>query len=169
MPPFDVIPLRDLLRTALRGKLARGWFYLPAGPVDLATPVLFITGDVDDLEAAAASRGFPVEGLDTDTLISTARGARSFERKPSDELLLEAFVYYHRHDAYLPRPGAPEPPSRSQIELRLDREFYDTLGPERAEVPCREPGCTRGSVSYSVLCRPHHFASVKRKASPFRD
>lgn len=175
MATFDVIVLKDLLRKALREELPEGWFYLPESPkVDLATRVLLIT-DGDDLEddergipREAARRGFPREGLDTPTLVSIAEGTTEFASRPSDDLLLQAFLYYQEHDAFLPRPGAPAPPSRSEFEQRRDREFYDSLGPERADVPCRESGCTRGAVSYSVLCRPHHFENVQRKVSPFQ-
>jgi hypothetical protein len=50
-----------------------------------------------------------------------------------------------------------------------DREFYDSLGAERAELPCRRDGCARGAVSFSVLCRPNHFESIKKRPSPFDD
>jgi len=174
MATFAVTALRDLLRAALREQLLDGWFYLPeSANIDLSTPVLLIT-DADELEdteegvpRAAVDRGFPREGLDIPTLISIAQGVTEFASSPSDDLLLEAFIYYHKFDAYLPSAGAPDPPSSGEIENSLDRTFYDSLGPERADVPCKEPACTRGSVAYSVLCRPHHFESIKRKASPF--
>jgi hypothetical protein len=54
-------------------------------------------------------------------------------------------------------------------QLRQDREFYDVLGNERSDVPCREPGCKRGAIELSVLCRVHHFESVKKRPSPFDD
>ena len=175
MPTSKVLPLRDLLRAALRKELPEGWFYLPeSAKLDLDTPVMLIT-DGEDLEddengipLMASGRGFTREGLDTPMLVDIAQGATTFASRPSDELLLEAFVYYHEFDAFLPRPGAPDPPSRAEIEHSLDVKFYDSLGPERADVPCKEPGCTRGAITYSVLCRPHHFENVKRKASPFK-
>jgi hypothetical protein len=175
MATSSVIVLRDLLQAALRDELSDGWFYLPeSSSIDLSTPVLLIV-DADDLEddepgipRAASDRGFPREGLDTPTLIAVVQGAARFASPPSDELLLESFIYYHEFDAFLPHPGAPDPPPRSEIEHSSDRQFYDSLGPERADVPCRELACTRGAVAYSVLCRPHHFENVKRKVSPFK-
>jgi hypothetical protein len=172
----SVLVLRDLLRAALREELPEGWFYLPESPkANLTTRVLLIT-DTDDLERdqrdiprAASDRGFPEEGLDTPTLVSIAQGTTDFASPPSDDLLLEAFLYYHEFDAFLPHPGAPDPPPAARITHDLDRKFYDSLGPERADVPCREPGCPRGAIAYSVLCRPHHFENVKRKVSPFTD
>jgi len=175
MAASRVIVLRDLLRAALREELPDGWFYLPEAPkLELTTPVLFFTGDSeleDDergIPRAASGRGFPNEGLDTPTLVSVVLGASQLASPPSDELLLEAFLHYQKFDAFLPQPGAPDPPPWKESERRLDREFYDSLGPERAGVPCREPACTRGAISYSVLCRPHHFENVKRKVSPFQ-
>jgi hypothetical protein len=51
----------------------------------------------------------------------------------------------------------------------LDREYYNRLGPERAEVPCQREGCSRGAVRFSVLCRSHHFENVKQRICPFED
>ena len=176
MATSTVFVLRDLLRAALREELPEGWFYLPpeSSKLDLATPVLLIT-DGEDLEddekgipRVASGRGFPREGLDTPTLVSIALGTTDFASSPSDDLLLEAFLYYLEFDAFLPGPGAPDPPSQAEFERDQDRKFYDSLGLERADVPCRKPGCTRGAVAYSVLCRPHHFESIKRKGSPFQ-
>ena len=59
----------------------------------------------------------------------------------------------------------PDDPER----LRPDREFYDSLGPERAAVPCRAPGCARGAVTQSLFCKAHQFEQVKKKPCPFSD
>ena len=53
--------------------------------------------------------------------------------------------------------------------VKMDRDFYDSLGPERADIACRRDGCMRGAVAHSVLCRPHHFESIKSRPSPFND
>jgi hypothetical protein len=50
-----------------------------------------------------------------------------------------------------------------------DREFYGVLGEERPSIPCRTEGCTRGAIRLSVLCRVHHFESVKKRPCPFQD
>lgn len=175
MATSSVIVLRDLLRAALRGELPDGWFYLPeSSKLDLSTSVLLIAdadgpeGEEPGIPRAASDRGFPREGLDTSTLMDVVQGATQFTSSPSDDLLLESFIYYHRFDAYLPQPGAPDPKPWNEFERSEDRKFYDSLGPERADVPCREPACTRGAVAYSVLCRPHHFENIKRKVSPFK-
>jgi hypothetical protein len=48
-----------------------------------------------------------------------------------------------------------------------DRAFFDQLGEERSEPRCAAPGCSRGAISLSTLCRIHHFEMVKRRACPF--
>jgi hypothetical protein len=53
--------------------------------------------------------------------------------------------------------------------LASSRKFYEALGPERAEVPCRQTGCNRGAVRHSVLCRVHHFESLYHRPCPFHD
>src|SRR5262245_43344951 len=73
------------------------------------------------------------------------------------------------------RPPVP-PEERAAQERKFaearragDRVFYNSLGEERPTVPCRKAGCTRGSVSMSVLCKPHHFESVIGRTCPFDD
>jgi hypothetical protein len=137
------------------------------------TPSILIDYDgSDDLDASGISitarkQGFPVEGLDTHLLENVALCAEQFEQPPSDELLLESFVYYWRWDACLPKPGAKPPPPAEEITAQLDREFCDELGPERADTPCRHASCQRGAIENSVFCRPHHFEAIKKKACPF--
>jgi hypothetical protein len=64
----------------------------------------------------------------------------------------------------------PEREARLREALaKMDHDFYDSLGAERAGTPCRRDGCTRGAVAHSVLCRPHHFESLKSRPSPFDD
>jgi len=64
----------------------------------------------------------------------------------------------------------PERETRLREALtKLDRDFYHLLGKERPDVRCRRDGCTRGALVHSVLCRPHHFESVKNRPSPFDD
>jgi hypothetical protein len=159
---------------ALSG-LPRGWTFLPAtSELSLATPCLLLDDpdpEVDErgIPIEAMERGFPREGLDCATLEDTAGWARQFENPPSDTLLLESFLYYLHNDAFLPAPNSPPPPPWEETEGKLDREFYDSLGPERSGTKCRRENCIRGAVSLSVLCRPHHFESIKGRPSPFSD
>ena len=60
-------------------------------------------------------------------------------------------------------------PLRRERQLRADRKFFEALGPERPEVPCRSPGCERGAVALSVMCRRHHFEQVMRRPCPCED
>jgi len=51
--------------------------------------------------------------------------------------------------------------------LDSPRAFYDELGEERADRPCKIPGCNRGSVKFRVYCRPHHYEHVRHDSCPF--
>lgn len=70
-------------------------------------------------------------------------------------------------NGYVPDPARDE--KMRAWQLQEDRKFYDLLGSERADVPCRTEGCKRGAVELSVLCRVHHFESVRKRPSPFTD
>jgi hypothetical protein len=164
--------MRLALRAAAEQKLEQGWLlFLPSSEAPaLDTPCLLVgDGSDDELEAIVTECGFPEEGLDTATIEDTAECARKFSNSPTDELLLESFVYYWRHDTWLPAPGAPDPTPWEETERKLDRAFFDELGEERSEVPCRSEGCARGAVALSVFCRVHHFERIKKKPCPFPD
>jgi hypothetical protein len=138
--------MRLALHAAAAGQLEKGcWlFFAGSGEPTLDTPCLLLDADSDrDPGDIAAECGFPHEGLDTATIEDTTKCARLFEDPPTDELLLESFVYYLRFDAWLPHPGAPAPPPWEETKKRLDRKFFETLGEERLGVPCRSEGCPR--------------------------
>jgi hypothetical protein len=77
------------------------------------------------------------------------------------------------------QPGHAPPPSNAdkearagaakKAELESDRRFYEILGEERPDEPCRKEGCKRGAIYQSVLCRVHHFESIYRRPCPFSD
>jgi len=163
--------MRFALRTAAAEKLEQGRLYLPTSErPTLDTPCLLVaSGPDDDSEAIALERGFPQEGLDTPTIEDTARCASLFGNPPTDELLLESFVYYWRFDAWLPFPGAPDRPPSEETRKRLDREFFEALGEERRGEPCRSEGCARGAIHQSVFCRVHHYEMNKKEPCPFLD
>lgn len=48
-----------------------------------------------------------------------------------------------------------------------EREFYDSLGAERSDSPCRREGCERGAVQWSVFCRVHHYESLRGRPCKF--
>ena len=168
------LTLREVLRRASTADLPEGWIYLASDTPGLDTECLLLEdaeGECgeDRMPLVAAEQGFPYEGLDGDTIIDTAECAKQFVDLPTDDLLLESFLYYWRFDSWLPEPGAPEPPPWEETKRKLDREFYESLGDERGDVACREPGCNRGAIHLSIFCRSHHFESVKREPCPFTD
>jgi hypothetical protein len=57
--------------------------------------------------------------------------------------------------------------TRNQQRQKDDLKFYEQLGPEDAERPCRKDGCQRGAIRFSVFCRQHHFKQIKRRECPF--
>ena len=73
------------------------------------------------------------------------------------------------------KPGngfVPDPAHDAKLrawQLEEGRKFYEVLGEERANEPCRTEGCTRGAIQFSVLCRVHHFESVRKRPCPFDD
>jgi len=162
------------LRRALDRQLPSGWLYLPESlTLTAETPCVLALDDEEfDDQArpvAAVRAGFVREGLDTATMEDTGACARSFQDPPTDNLLIESFEYYLQFDAFLPTPGAPAPPPWEETQRRLDREFYDLLGPERTTQGCDRDGCLRGAVSHSRLCKVHHFESIHRRRCPFDD
>ncbi len=171
----DLRPLREHLRDAL-GSAPSGWLFLPTEDrVDLDTLGAIIDDpqgddhdddeeDVDTVVISGVEFGSTVDGV---TLHDICVGAAQLQPQPTDKTLLDAFVYYDRFDAFLPALGAPDPPPWEEINAQLHREFWDRLGDEDPDRPCRHEGCGRGSVAYSVLCRVHHFESVKNVPCPF--
>jgi len=107
--------------------------------------------------------------LDSGTIEDIYSGAGRLQNPPSDDLLLQAFMYYFRFDAFLPQIDAPDLPPAHIAIRNIDRTFYESLGPENLSKKCKRDGCNRGTISLSVLCRVHHFESVKGKPCPFDD
>jgi hypothetical protein len=78
----------------------------------------------------------------------------------------DGHVFYDEEpELAIPRP-VDEAADRRDM-LRADRAFYDSLGDERPDSPCKREGCGRGAVRLSVFCRVHHFAVVMRRPCPF--
>jgi hypothetical protein len=152
--------------------------YLPAlGELSLDTPCLLLAYDRDadpadfderGIPLAAISQGFPVEGLNRDLIEDTAEWARQFIDPPPDDLLLASYVYYLRFDAFLDSPDEEASPPPSAAE-RKDLAFYNALGPERNDIPCRREGCRRGAVAQSAYCRVHHYEMVMGEPCPFSE
>ena len=157
------------LQKAAEKKLQSGWIHLKESvkEPDLESPCLLEYGELNDSSQTAADMGFPVEGLDTETMEDSAEWCRQFEDEPCLPLLLEAFLYYWRFDAWLPYPGAPEPPSLEESQRLQAIEFEQLMGPERDSVRCRAPACERGAIVNSSLCRKHHFELIQKRPYPF--
>lgn len=168
-------PLVAMIRAAGNGELPRGWLCLVEGETTPQTQcALLVDTEDDELEEVAPKLGYPTLSLDTDTLEDVFHGAARLAENPSDDQLLRAFIHYCDHDAFIVDIDAPAPPPLTKRQIadwqkNLDRQFYETLGPERELVRCHTVGCQRGAISLSVFCRPHHFESVKGKPSPFDD
>jgi hypothetical protein len=151
---------------------------------------LFILGDVaalslgteadlgrpdydEDTDEETAPSGFAERGLrstiDIQTIQDCIGWADRLSGSSDDRAVADVLRYYIRFDAFPDRLGAADPPPASQILLRLDREFYDRLGPEDSSRTCRHEGCARGTVRFSVLCRRHHFENIQKRHCPFED
>ena len=114
----------------------------------------------EDPAEIAEREGFPYEGLDIPAVQECVKWAEKLELPVTDELLRESYAYYWEYDAFLPYPGAPEPPPADVILEKQDREFIESLGPERPGTRCAVPGCFFGTVAYSAFCKVHHFENV---------
>jgi hypothetical protein len=62
---------------------------------------------------------------------------------------------------------AIDPPPLEDSRRKVDRKFYDQLGPEDLTRPCKHNGCGKGSVRFSVFCKHHHFEMIKHYDCPF--
>jgi hypothetical protein len=167
------LTLRTAIRESMAGTLGEGWLYLSRSTgLTPDTTSLFVSSELaaplgdTGVPTLAVQRGFPIEGLDSDTIRETAQWAQQFSNPPSDALLVESFSYYLRFDAFLPQPGAPDPPPAEEIRRNRDREFIASLGEERIDVACRAPSCTSGAIALSAFCRRHHFEVVMRRSFP---
>lgn len=158
-----------MIRSAANDELPYGWLYLPRGEITAHTECVLLVDDTDDLPNIGATLGFPDEGLPTDDLKDIFQCAQRIVANPSDSVLMRAFTYYLKFDAYLPSIDAPDPPPPEVVLADLDRQFYQSLGAEREGAVCRKAGCGRGAVALSIFCRPHHFESVKQRPCPFQD
>jgi len=47
-----------------------------------------------------------------------------------------------------------------------DKEFFDEL-PDETDESCDKEDCTRNRIKNSVLCKQHHYESIKGKVCPF--
>jgi hypothetical protein len=165
------ITLVQLLERAAHRDLPSGWVFLPEDwrTWKEETPAYIVDDEaLDSTNGESPVKGYcsVVEPSELESLVLTA--AKQFAAN-SFVGWLEVLIYYYRFDAFLPRPGAPDPPTGPQAMVAVDRKFYDSLGSERSDVACAAAGCTRGAITLSVLCKVHHFEQIKRRPCPFSD
>lgn len=164
--------LKEVFKLASNGKIPNEFLYLPADEKwSLDTVGTFIEWTDEDLDSGddlplEAKKENLQEALDGQTIQSIVEWADRLSGK-NDDARLEVFFYYYDYDAFPEKLGGPPPPPADEILTQLDQEFYDQLGEERVDKPCKTEGCSRGSVQYSVFCRIHHFESIKKKPCPF--
>jgi hypothetical protein len=152
------------------------WLYV-AGPIrelTLDTDAELACSDIDEatseeiLPAGFAERGLQ-STIDLGTIESCIQWADQLSRSIDNNAALDVIRYYILFDAYPETLNAPDPPPADEILRRLDREFCQRLGPENPAKPCRREGCNRGAVNLSVVCRKHHFESIRKRPYPFDD
>lgn len=140
-----------ILRAAASGQLPKGWLFLSGEDIDADTQCVLLSEiDIQNVQAAAESLGFPNYGLDTHFLRIIAQDLL-LRNPPTEGDVLRAYV------------------DQLSLEARVSRDFYESLGHERPDVPCRSTGCMRGAIALSVLCKRHHFESVQNRPCPVRD
>jgi hypothetical protein len=151
----ESMPIRatvvETLRAAAADQLPRGWLFLPEGEIAAETKcVIFTNVDVGHVQPLAARLGFPIYGLDTGFLKIVVEGEedRVYGAAPSDKDLMCAYL------------------AQLELEEKSSAHFYELLGEERADVPCRNPACRRGAIALSVFCRRHHFEVIQRRPCP---
>lgn len=172
-------PLREILRAAINGLPVNGWLYLPKNPKswNLETHGIVLDADqLDDWEEGADKPRIAIEldlieGLDSATIDEIARGSFRFGVEVTDELLFEGFMYYYRHDAWLPEPGAYDPNKKvlpyEERLLEMERRIYDEYGEERQDQKCKNQLCSRGALPLRIFCRIHHYEMMQKKPCPF--
>ncbi len=105
--------------------------------------------------------------LNPDQIHETLSNLRQQKPSPSRSECVAALLYYFHHDAFIQLASEARPLPLRANEWPGDRAFYDELGEERLDTPCRQGACERGAVRFSILCRRHHFESTMGRACPF--
>ena len=59
-----------------------------------------------------------------------------------------------------------QPLSDEEWESLEDNAFVEALGDEIGPESCKVDGCAGKRIEFSVLCRKHHFESVKKRPFP---
>jgi Immunity protein 53 len=72
--------------------------------------------------------------------------------------LIEIFLDW----AKLQNPDWLTPPTSGDLQLQVDRDFYNSLknSPTTLDI-CHKDGCDKFHLEYSVLCVDHHFEMLR--------
>lgn len=165
-----------ILRIRQQQTDASDWLCIagPAADLALETAAALSSLDFDEeTNDEIAPSQFSASGLrailDVATVAQCITWADRLSGRQDDAAAADVIRYYIRFDAWPETLNAPDPPSADETLRQFDRAFADSLGPEDHTQRCRRDGCQRGIVSFSVLCRRHHFESIKDRPYPFDD
>jgi hypothetical protein len=89
----------------------------------------------------------------------------NIEKKTAESLRSILKNYRSERPKFVPPNGLARSISADEQKER-DLQYYDSLGPEEANRPCKATGCNRGSVRFSVFCRTHHFEQLEGRECP---
>ena len=119
--------LRSLLNRA-KSELAGGWFYLPAENENWTLDTNGVLIDCEALDENEVNENdepiYAVERklictLDSASIEDIVSFAGTIGLPVTDDLLLESFIYYYVHDAFLPQPGyQPLPPEEALLKIK---------------------------------------------------
>jgi hypothetical protein len=163
---------------------AHGRMWLTSSPEQLREPIpVQVIGYLAPVVSANFRGGPARDELEViSRVVETARDAGLTVEIPSSgivERLLSGARWRTRRARYAlatwwrsfrPRPRRhrsrkPDP----EAMAKMDRQFYDRLGAERAGTRCAHGECSRGVIEYSAMCRVHHFEMVTKRRCPFSD
>jgi hypothetical protein len=146
------------------------WLYIAGDAKDLTLDTEADLGCPEfneDSDEEIGPPGFDDRGLwstiDKHTFDDCIQWADRLAGEADDKAVADVVRYYIRFDAWPETLNAPDPPPADEVLRRLDRDFCDKLGNEDPTRQCRREGCIRGAVKLGVLCRRHHFESIRAR------
>jgi hypothetical protein len=158
------------------GRTRDHWLFIQGSAEELALSTdcalsrVEIDEDSEDLDEIIppefANRGLR-STIDFETVKDCIAYADQLVGAQNDAAAAEVIRYYIRFDSVPQNLGAPDPPSWEETMIKLDREFFESLGPERDGTICRAPECSQGAIQFSAFCARHHFESIKKRPYPF--
>jgi hypothetical protein len=168
----------DLMQLASADLLPLGWTFLDSYEPKADSRCLLVLDDLlNENSDATGDRlieelGFPHSGIGTPAATGLAKRVHELEARPTDAQMLDAFEYYLH---FLEAPASLDPNRQPPIanwtrraRVAVDHQLWTHLKgePERPDIPCRKPGCTKGAIPQSVFCREHHFEMMQGRPYP---